>query len=64
MPEEIDGSITTFEGNRKRQHEEFRALSFRQKLMRVEQMAVVVEYFLSRRDRNRGQGTTDARVAP
>ena len=53
MPDEVDWSVTTFEGNRRRQHEEFRALSFREKLMRIEQMSAVVEFFLSRRDPNR-----------
>lgn len=62
MPDEMDWSVTTFEGNRRRQHEEFRALSFREKLMRVEQMSAVVEFFLSRRDREQPHGAPGADV--
>jgi hypothetical protein len=47
--EEIDWSLTTFEGNRCRQHQEFRALSFRDKLIRIEQMGIVVAHFQSLR---------------
>ena len=35
MPESIDWTVTTYEGNRRRQHEEFRAISFGEKLARV-----------------------------
>lgn len=44
-PDEIDWSLTTFEGLRQRQREEFRALSFREKLIRVEQMNDVAAQF-------------------
>ena len=49
MPDDIDWSVTTFEGNRRRQHEEFLALPLREKLERLEQMAAVAEFFASRR---------------
>ncbi len=49
MADEIDWSLTTYAGNRRRQHAEFRALSFREKLMRIEQMEAVAQYFAARR---------------
>jgi hypothetical protein len=49
MPEETDWSLTTFEGNRRRQHQQFHALSLREKLARVEQMGEVAEHFASSR---------------
>lgn len=49
MAEEIDWSLTTFEGNRRRQHEEFLALPLREKLRIIEQMEEVTEYFAARR---------------
>ncbi len=45
MADQIDWSHTTFDGNRLRQHQAFRALSFREKLMRLEQMAEVARCF-------------------
>jgi hypothetical protein len=48
-PDGIDWSLTTYEGNRRRQHEEFRALPLREKLARIEQMEAVAEHFSSRR---------------
>jgi len=35
----------TFEGNRRRQHEEFQALSFAEKIKRLEQAQEVSDYF-------------------
>ncbi len=49
MPDNIDWTLATHDGNRRRQHEEFRALSFRDKLMRIEELGEVVAYFESRR---------------
>lgn len=49
MPESIDWSVTTYEGNRRRQHQEFRSLSFREKLARIEEMGEVAAHFASRR---------------
>jgi hypothetical protein len=34
-----DWSVTTFDGNRMRQHREFQALPFREKVRRLEEMA-------------------------
>lgn len=50
MAEGIDWNLTTFEGNRRRQQEEFHALSFREKLEVIEEMGEVVEYFMKRRE--------------
>lgn len=36
MTDDIDWSLTTFEGNRLRQHREFLALSFREKMQWIE----------------------------
>lgn len=49
MADPPDWSRATSEGNRRRQHEAFRALSFREKLARVEEMAEVVAHFAARR---------------
>ncbi len=48
MPESIDWSQATFEANRLRQHEAFRALPFREKLERLEQMNEVVRWFATK----------------
>lgn len=49
MPERIDWSVTTYDGNRRRQHQEFRALPFRKKLALIEQQGEVGAYFAARR---------------
>ncbi len=41
----IDWSLTTWEGNRRRQREAFRALTFRQKVEALERMAEVAALF-------------------
>ena len=51
MPDEIDWTLTTWEGNRRRQHEEFRALTLREKLAVVEQMGEVAEFLGRQRQR-------------
>lgn len=38
MADESDWSVTTWEGNRRQQHRDHLALSFREKLVRLEQM--------------------------
>lgn len=53
MLDEIDWSVTTFEGNRLRQHEEFQALPLREKLKRIEQTEVVAKHFSAFRDVSR-----------
>ncbi|MDE0446171.1 MAG: hypothetical protein OXH96_05810 [Spirochaetaceae bacterium] len=49
MADENDWRVVTFAGNRRRQREEFRALPLRDKLLVIEQLSVVAEYFLARR---------------
>ncbi|HMQ15669.1 MAG TPA: hypothetical protein PKC49_06825 [Phycisphaerae bacterium] len=52
QPDVIDWTLATYAGNRRRQHEEFRALPFREKLARIEQMGAVAEFFASRARRS------------
>jgi len=54
MADPTDWSVTTWEGNRLRQHQEFMALSFREKLAVVEQLGETAAFFAERR-RARGQ---------
>ena len=42
-PEPTDWSLATFAGLRRAQHEAFRALSFREKLLRLEEMDEVAK---------------------
>ena len=49
MSDPIDWSLTTWEGNRRRQHAEFRALPFREKILMIEQMGDVSAIFGSPR---------------
>jgi len=49
MPEDIDWTLATHERTRGRQHQEFLALSFREKLLRIEELGEVVAYFEARR---------------
>lgn len=44
----IDWSATTYEGNRLRQHEEFLALPFREKIRAIEGLGKVAAWFASR----------------
>jgi len=55
VPEPVDWSLASFDGNRRAQHAEFFALSFREKLERLEQMAEVAR---------RLQGTPGAAEKP
>ena len=54
MPESpddnIDWELTTFEGNRRRQHLEFLALPFREKVRRLEDFAKIEALFAKRRN--------------
>jgi hypothetical protein len=60
MPDPIDWSLTTFEGNRRRQHQEFLALPFSEKLDRIEEMADIAAEFAARhRARMRDNAATD-----
>ena len=54
MPEDIDWTLTTFDGNRRRQHREFRALPLREKLLRIEEMGEVAAFFGARRAAREG----------
>jgi len=57
MPEEIDWSLTTWEGSRRQQHREFLVLSFREKLAVLEDFAEVAQRLRGVGLRN-GSGTT------
>lgn len=49
MREEIDWSVTTWEGSRRQQHRTFLALSFREKLEIIEELGEVAGLFARRR---------------
>lgn len=53
MSDATDWSAASWEGHRRRQHQEFLALPFREKLAIIEQMGEVVAFFAERR-RTRG----------
>ena len=59
MVDEIDWRVVTFAGNRRRQREEFRALPLRDKLVAIEQLSMVTEYFRARRRTARTTQLTD-----
>ena len=62
MADEIDWRVVTFAGNHRRQREEFRALPLHDKLVAIEQLSMVAEYFRARRRAARtAQLTDDAR---
>ena len=46
--DDIDWSSTTWEGNRLRQHREFYALPFREKMLRIEQLGEMTRFWLDR----------------
>ena len=49
MADEAVWRLGTWEGNRRRQHEEFRALPLREKIAVIEQLAEVTALFAARR---------------
>ena len=53
MPDSVDWSVTTFEGNRLRQHQEFMRLSFRDKLLVIERLCELTPRFESARRRGK-----------
>lgn len=53
MPEPVDWSMTTYEGNRRRQHLSFLALPFREKIIRIQEMEAVAAHFASLRDKKK-----------
>jgi len=63
MPDGTDWSVTTFEGNRRRHHEEFRALPLREKVARIEEMGEVAELFAARCRSARGAPDAPQRTA-
>lgn len=63
MPEEAQWEAATFEGNRLRQHEMFRRLTFREKVVAVEEMGKVVENLLGKRAALRRRNVEDHRPA-
>lgn len=64
MSDPVDWSLTSWDGNRLRQHREFLALSFREKLEVMEELSEVAAFFAERRrarglpvwERARGEG--------
>ena len=48
MSEAPDWSLATWEGNRRRQHLDFQALSFREKLQVIENLGEVTDFFAQR----------------
>lgn len=49
MPDDPIWRLGTWEGNRRRQHEEFRALPLRDKIAIIEQLGEVTALFAARR---------------
>ncbi len=49
MAEPIDWGVATWEGHRRSQHQEFMALTLREKLMVIEQLGEVAAFFAERR---------------
>lgn len=49
MSDSVDWSVTTFEGNRLRQHQEFMRLTFREKLLVIERLCELTPLFESAR---------------
>lgn len=45
----IDWGVASWEGHRRRQHQEFQALPFREKLVVIEQLGEVADFFSERR---------------
>ena len=49
MTDPIDWGVTSWEGHRRRQHQDFRALPLRDKLVVIEQLGEVAAFFAERR---------------
>lgn len=65
MPEPGDWSRVSFDGNRRAQHAAFRALSFREKVVRLEQMSEVQARLAAvARTAHRGSGVAAPRTKP
>ncbi len=50
MAEVEDWSVATWEGSRRRQHRDFLALSFSEKLVVIEELADLARFFAERRE--------------
>lgn len=61
MTEAGDWTLATWEGSRRRQHQEFLALPFRDKLAVIEDLADLARFFAERRQA-RGSNVGDAVV--
>jgi hypothetical protein len=59
----FDWRLATYAGNRRRQHQEFKLLPFREKLALIEELGRIAELFASRRTarRRRSGPHSDAR---
>lgn len=49
MTDPIDWGVASWDGHRRRQHQDFQALSFRDKLVIIEQSGEVAAFFAERR---------------
>jgi hypothetical protein len=49
MADPIDWGVASWDGHRRRQHQDFQALSFRDKLVVIEQLGEVAAFFAERR---------------
>jgi hypothetical protein len=49
MPDDVDWTVATWEGSRRRQHQEFLALPFREKLAVMEELSDLAAFFTERR---------------
>lgn len=49
MADSVDWGVAGWEGHRRRQHQEFRALTFREKLEIIDQLGEVSAFFTERR---------------
>ncbi len=63
MADSEDWSVATWEGSRRRQHRDFLALPFRDKLVVIEDLADFARFFAERRA-ERGCAPTLIRQAP
>jgi hypothetical protein len=58
IPEQIDWSLTSWEGSRRAQLRRWRALSLRQKLQALEEMTEIAEHFGRMREMGKMRGPT------
>ena len=58
IPDDIDWSLTSWEGSRRAQLRRWRALSLRQKLLALEEMTEIAEHFGRMRETGKLRGPT------